>query len=434
MAGRPDDQPSDRQRESGSGTGLKHIILKLLETDLEKKDRATKIFQFFFPWVVWLILAVATTLIVLGMKSMDQAREMIYVWVFYTIPPLGKETIIPTVVAKGVPPFIAGISVALVDIIFSLFLIWNYDWVKKIPIYGKFIERTEEKGREKIRKHTWFQRLTFVGTSLFVLVPASGSGGFGGTIFGRIVGMKPYKVLLAVSIGATIGSTAYATLSGILVPILEEFVIFDMLPENITLFHVFAVVLVGVILLYVIRNPRSAAEKGARFAEQTMDVARKAVMRADHLRKETTNLTVMSTKETIDALEKFSNTVDDINLRIATGPMMIMGNQGKQLAYATKQTHKKTIGDAKTRVKEWVIKTLNATDKTADRTFKTATDLTVVGIDNVKEGVTVSGYIIVFAGDRIEKVYKVPRNLLRNNGKNGKGGRVRESGKGQKSR
>ena len=412
MAGKPDDPSEDNRSSTVKSVGIRSLVRRLLETDMEKKDRFTKVFQFFFPWVLWLILAALTTLLVLGWKSADQAREMVYVWILYTFPPLGKETIIPTVVANGVPPVIAGLSVSMVDIIVSLFLIWNYDWVKKLPFLGKLLDKTEEKGRKKIRNHTWFQRVTFAGTTLFVLIPASGSGGFGGTIFGRIVGMKPYRVLLAVSIGSVIGSTAYATLSGILVPILEDFVIFELLLEDITLFHVFAVVLVIVFLSYVIRNPKKAAEKGTQFVEQTVDLARKGVIKAEHLRKETTNLTVMSTKETVDTLEKFLNTVDNINLNIATRPMMIMGKQGRQMAYTTRETHKKTVGGAKSKVKDFVVRTIDATDKTADKTFKKAKDMTVVGIDNVKEGVTVSGYIIVIAGDKIEKVYKVPKNIL----------------------
>jgi uncharacterized membrane protein len=401
------------KRESG---GLGKKMGRFLETDLDKKKTDVRIFQFIFPWFLWVVFATLTTSLVLILGAWGEAQEMLYVWIFYTIPPLGKETIIPTVVANGVPPLIAGLSVTLVDVIFSLFLIWNYDWVKKIPVLGKMLERTEEKGRQKVSKNKWFKRLTFTATTFFVLIPASGSGGIGGTIFGRIVGMKPYRVLLAVVIGSLIGSIGYATLSGILIPILDEFVLFKFLTK-ISVLQIFAVMLAIVIILYIIRYPRRAAERTSRFIQQSLILAKKAVLGAEGLRKEGTELTVKSSKETIDWMEKMSDHVDDINLSIATGPMMILGRHGKEYALATREKGKKRISRAKKKATGFVFRSIDDTRKTADRTFETATNMTIVGIEAARSGVESTGYLIILAGEKIEKVIRIPEDFIRRNRK-----------------
>ena len=45
----------------------------------------------------------------------------------------------------------------------------------------------------------------FVGIILFVMVPFQGSGGLVGSILGRLIGMKPWSIFLAISTGAIIG-------------------------------------------------------------------------------------------------------------------------------------------------------------------------------------------------------------------------------------
>jgi len=128
----------------------------------------------------------------------------------YFFPPLGKETIIPAGIIAGIDPLIMAVSIAFVDIIIALFLLWNYDLAKKIPIIGKFIIKVEKIGEKSSEKYAWIKPLRFVGIILFVMVPFQGSGGFMATIVGRLIGMKPLNTFLAISAGAIIGCTAVA--------------------------------------------------------------------------------------------------------------------------------------------------------------------------------------------------------------------------------
>ena len=136
----------------------------------------------------------------------------------YFIPPLGKETIIPIGVlgeslhipftdeVASIPPIdpmVMAISIAFVDIVVALFLVWNYDLAKKIPLIGDFMEKVEKIGRSSSEKYAWVKPLRFFGIILFVMVPFQGSGGLVGSILGRLIGMKPRNTFLAITIAVS---------------------------------------------------------------------------------------------------------------------------------------------------------------------------------------------------------------------------------------
>ena len=147
------------------------------------------------------------------------------IWPFlvaYFFPPFGKETVIPIATSfsgdglavpllnlnlepLGIDPLEIALAVAFIDIVVALFLVWNYDLAKKIPLIGKFMIKAENLGKGSSDKYSWFKSLRFIGIVLFVMVPFQGSGGLVGSIVGRLFGMKPWTTFLAISIGAVTG-------------------------------------------------------------------------------------------------------------------------------------------------------------------------------------------------------------------------------------
>jgi len=123
----------------------------------------------------------------------------------YFFPPLGKETIIPGGILASINPLLMALSIAFVDIIVALFLVWNYDLAKKIPLVGKFMAKVENIGKTSSTKYSWIKPLRFIGIVLFVMVPFQGSGGLVGSIVGRLIGMKPWNIFFAISTGAITG-------------------------------------------------------------------------------------------------------------------------------------------------------------------------------------------------------------------------------------
>jgi uncharacterized membrane protein len=120
----------------------------------------------------------------------------------YFFPPLGKESVIPMAVAVGLNPILVALSVALLDIIAALFLLWNYDFVKIAPYLGPWMDRFEKRNTNISQKRIWIKGLEFIGVILFVMFPFQGSGGVGGTIVGRLFGLNKYIVFLGICIGS----------------------------------------------------------------------------------------------------------------------------------------------------------------------------------------------------------------------------------------
>jgi uncharacterized membrane protein len=145
---------------------------------------------FLLPYDVWLILG--------GLL------------IAYILPPAGKESVIPIGIALGVPWWIMALSIALMDVLSGIFVALNFDIALKIPGVGGWIRKFVAGGEEFFRKRPWLERFYFLGVVLFVMFPLQGSGGIGATLVGRMMGLSPGKVLVAIAIGSLIGCTVIA--------------------------------------------------------------------------------------------------------------------------------------------------------------------------------------------------------------------------------
>jgi len=157
--------------------------------------------KFFVPFLIGLG-------VVVGVGLLLERNLQLKFWSLisgYFFPPLGKETIIPGGILAGIDPLVMALSIAFVDIIVALFLVWNYDFTKKVPLIGHFIEKVEIIGRKSSSKYSWIKPLRFIGIVLFVMVPFQGSGGLVGSIVGRLIGMKPWNIFFAISVGTVTG-------------------------------------------------------------------------------------------------------------------------------------------------------------------------------------------------------------------------------------
>jgi len=222
--------------------------------------------KFFVPFIIGLggFALIGFILVELG-----QGDSWMTLWpliIAYFFPPFGKETVIPLgvgILEKGITvpflnlnisagqvnPILMALSIAFVDIVVALFLVWNYDLAKKIPIIGKFIVKIEDKGKNVETKYGWIKPLRFIGIVLFVMVPFQGSGGLVGSIVGRLIGMKPWSTFLAISIGAIVGCLLIALFA-------QVFLIFIEINTTLTLILLAIIILIIIIYFLVIRRRR----------------------------------------------------------------------------------------------------------------------------------------------------------------------------------
>ncbi len=221
---------------------------------MEKKTIKIRILQFIVPFIIGLG-TVYTVGILLPVTSSYKYWTLIGAYFF---PPFGKETIIPIGIFGGnlsvpfssdivtitpIDPIIMALSIAFVDIIVALFLMWNYDLAKKIPLVGSFIKKIEVIGQKSSNKYSWVIPLRFIGIILFVMVPFQGSGGLVGSIVGRFMGMKPVNTFLAIMIGSVVGCSLIAFFSDI---------IFSVFVQNILTSLIILIVLIIIGLMTVI--------------------------------------------------------------------------------------------------------------------------------------------------------------------------------------
>jgi uncharacterized membrane protein len=199
------------------------------------------------------------------LTSIGEESTWMILWpliIAYFFPPFGKETVIPLgvgllqqgldvpfinlhITGGQIHPILMALSIAFVDMVVALFLVWNYDFAKKIPLLGQFIQKIEDRGKLSEEKYGWVKPLRFIGIMLFVMVPFQGSGGLVGSIVGRLIGMKPWVTFLAISLGAIIGCLLIAFFA-------RAFLIFAEI--NTTLTIILLVIIAIIALIYVFRK------------------------------------------------------------------------------------------------------------------------------------------------------------------------------------
>ncbi len=141
----------------------------------------------------------------------------------YFFPPFGKESVIPGTIytlmaskynlsAPAIITLVSG-SIAFVDVVTSYFLLWNFYIAEKIPFVGKWIKRFEKFGARKMKENAWISKIAFVGVALFVVFPFQGSGGVGGSILGKVIGMNKYQAWFAIISGSFIGCFIFGIIS-----------------------------------------------------------------------------------------------------------------------------------------------------------------------------------------------------------------------------
>jgi uncharacterized membrane protein len=140
----------------------------------------------------------------------ETGRLLLPLLAAYFFPPFGKESVIPLGVSLGIHPALMAFSIAMVDVLVGLFLLWNYRVLYYVPFLGKWAHKMEVKARKMIQEGRGFSKLAYLGLILFVIVPFQGSGAVAATIIGKMSGMDAKKVWSAIIVGAFAGTFTVA--------------------------------------------------------------------------------------------------------------------------------------------------------------------------------------------------------------------------------
>lgn len=173
----------------------------------------TNIAKLLIPFLLSVILIISFYLIC----NWNTFYFLILSMFLYFVPFIGREGMIPIAIANEVHPFLISFTLAFVEIMVALFLLWNFDYAKLIPIIGKFIEKCEEKGEKLLKEKQYLRSFAFLGVISLAGVPIHGSGATISTIVGRIIGLSALKTFFGVIIGAIFGNLILAYFSDFII-------------------------------------------------------------------------------------------------------------------------------------------------------------------------------------------------------------------------
>lgn len=227
-----------------------------------KKEENPNPYFSFLKFLLPFAIAILAIIILYLVVDKESSGKLFLLMFAYFFPPLGKESIIPIGVGGGdlnipiinqhiivpeINPILMALTIAFVDIVIALFLLWNYDLAKKIPLIGKFMIKVENIGKNSSDKYSWIKPLRFIGIVLFVMVPFQGSGGLVGSIVGRLIGMKPLNTFFAISTGAIVGCLLIAYFADAILSVFVTNFLFGLLIIIILL-------IIGIMILIQKRN------------------------------------------------------------------------------------------------------------------------------------------------------------------------------------
>jgi len=104
----------------------------------EESKPLIRLAKFFVPFII----AVTGILVLQYTVGKASSAKLLLLMMVYFFPPLGKESIIPLGISGGeitnpitgyvsvvpsINPIIMALSIAFIDIVVALFLVWNYD-------------------------------------------------------------------------------------------------------------------------------------------------------------------------------------------------------------------------------------------------------------------------------------------------------------------
>jgi hypothetical protein len=130
------------------------------------------------------------------------ATRWVELTTLFVVPPFGTGTIVPWGMSDGFSGLTMAFTVAMVDMIISMWICWWFVLLKKIPYLGKIFVWLERKAGEKIEANPKWKRGTWWLIFTVLLVPFQGSGGMNMSIAGKMIGLRALTVISAVVAGS----------------------------------------------------------------------------------------------------------------------------------------------------------------------------------------------------------------------------------------
>lgn len=84
-------------------------------------------------------------------------------------------------------------------------VVYHLGAIFALPKVGPRLAALADNGRFIMKSQPWMRKATLIGLIVVIATPMAGSGGVGGAIFGRLLGLSRPMVLVGIFIGSVIG-------------------------------------------------------------------------------------------------------------------------------------------------------------------------------------------------------------------------------------
>ncbi|WP_220680584.1 small multi-drug export protein [Methanofollis formosanus] len=172
---------------------------------LSRADRRGRLGRVVLPLLLYPLYALFLFLV-----FPDEAVFYTGLMAAYVVPPVGREALIPLAAALGQPWWLTALTCTYVDVVGCLVVALNFDLVLSLPYVGPRLAALVETGRAVLERRAWLRGLSCAGLVLFTSLPMEGSGGVGGAVVGRLLGLGERGVICCVGLGAAAGSALLA--------------------------------------------------------------------------------------------------------------------------------------------------------------------------------------------------------------------------------
>lgn len=150
--------------------------------------------------------------------------------------------------------------VFLMDLWVAYCFAYNLHHVYRIPRVGPWLERLQRYCRYWLSRQPWMRRWAFTGVMLFVMFPLTGTGAPGGSILGRLVGLRPQTTLTAIALGSALGCGLMAGFAARLEPSFREL-------RDESWFAASGLAILAILLLVLVGLGRRLSRAADRYAE-----------------------------------------------------------------------------------------------------------------------------------------------------------------------
>jgi uncharacterized membrane protein len=166
------------------------------------------IIKFFAPWLVGIGALYAAHL-----TGVAYYIDLLKLTGAYMFNPLGAVIGVPAALKLNIDVYTAFSFMLLLDAVASAFIIWNLKYIRILPLIGRLVKWVEKSTETLLLRKPWIRNLAFLGVFLFVLIPFYATGSILGSFIGRIISMRPWRIWIAVMLGASIRLFLYFSIS-----------------------------------------------------------------------------------------------------------------------------------------------------------------------------------------------------------------------------